>query len=556
MSEQLDTHRHESHDFSWEQVGNELDYAAAGNELEDDSVQLLTSLADDIKSKTEAGFTIQGTDEYIPGSTTYYRELADEEGNVTTEEVPADIAKRVIEFGHAKKQEDAEKANWNDFLERVGKISEENPDRPDLVLDKLGLSQSELNNMGYTRLSELQSDAAPVYASRKVQEEEAAKQAAYDKRVADQRDHFEKTVAINKAAAEERRAKQEEAERDEKVAAMTSEEIEKLSFSELAELAGVKYSDVLKGGKESAIKSAQKRIAERRKANEGSRAETEEKQNEYAALLADFDRQSRQAALDAQRSPEDNSDGDDTEITSGADLDNPVDPVVDPVDAGEPTDGAGDTANDEPRNNNRTLRQRIRDRMTQIYIAATTPNALGRVLEKRETLTRKQKLGLAAGGIAVIATAAYIAHKTGVTVRGGNNTEAAADLLNGTDSGGNESMQIAADMLTGNRPSSGGNNLSNAADMLSGHDIAPPAPVSPTPESLGIDVGQYSWNVAHELAAGKENEVMQAAIDKYNELHGTGFALTPKGSSTWIMDGARAINPTEQAELNSLMTAL
>lgn len=65
--------------------------------------------------------------------------------------------------------------------------------------------------------------------------------------------------------------------------------------------------------------------------------------------------------------------------------------------------------------------------------------------------------------------------------------------------------------------------------------------------------GHTPWQIAHDLKPGHERVVMQNSLNVFNREHGTNFRLAAHKGSTWIMDGKRAINPAQQAELESIM---
>ncbi len=136
--------------------------------------------------------------------------------------------------------------------------------------------------------------------------------------------------------------------------------------------------------------------------------------------------------------------------------------------------------------------------------------------------TRKQKIAVAAGAVALVAGGMFGAY-----------------LMNTNDGGSSEGDAPLSELFENDDIEAGASSTSEVAN----------------PANQNIDVSQYSWDVANQLSPGNEGSVIQGAVDRYNEAHGTGFALTPHNGSTWIMDGARAISPAEMAELNNLMQA-
>ncbi len=64
------------------------------------------------------------------------------------------------------------------------------------------------------------------------------------------------------------------------------------------------------------------------------------------------------------------------------------------------------------------------------------------------------------------------------------------------------------------------------------------------------------WAVAKEVQAGSEKEVIQAALDKYNEENGTNFGFKQKNGFLQIYDGNKAINPEQEDELNGIIAGI
>jgi len=69
-----------------------------------------------------------------------------------------------------------------------------------------------------------------------------------------------------------------------------------------------------------------------------------------------------------------------------------------------------------------------------------------------------------------------------------------------------------------------------------------------------IDISDWTWNVAHNLAPGQETQLIQKGIDAYNEANGTDFALKLKDGTTMIIDGTgKIVNSVEMEYINQLM---
>jgi hypothetical protein len=100
-------------------------------------------------------------------------------------------------------------------------------------------------------------------------------------------------------------------------------------------------------------------------------------------------------------------------------------------------------------------------------------------------------------------------------------------------------------------------------DVSSDASPGPVVEVSPAPDApvatreivvaAQVDLNDWSWNVAHQLAPGNETAFMQRGIDAYNQKHGTHFALTPVRDTIMIVDGTHIVNPSEMEEMNQLM---
>ncbi len=185
----------------------------------------------------------------------------------------------------------------------------------------------------------------------------------------------------------------------------------------------------------------------------------------------------------------------------------------------------------------------LRQRLRHIKNAAMLlPHKL-RNREAGKPLSQREKLAWGIGAVAAVA-AGYAMYK-------------GFDFGDGTDvsGGGSRNNSVPPEMLTVDTGGSGktvDQHLLNRAPM----DTVPSdMGAAITPESAGIDVSQYSWDVAHQLAPGNEIGTIEGAISRYNELHSTNFALAENAGTTMIMDGARVINSAEMAELNSLMQA-
>jgi hypothetical protein len=268
-------------DFTWDQVATDLDYQDAGNTLEPRNSAFITELADKIKVESEPGMTIQGTDEWIPGKTTYSYEYTTADGSQVREEVPATLATRVKAHANQQKAAEAAEKAAADYAVKAAAHEDKKISIKDLAglsvseLSKLsGLSQAEIHKLGKTGALDAinaQIVAKEVVKADKAAEEERLRLAEVE-RVRQERS--EAHAAASKAAHEAAWAKNAEyaaqaeaaaaaAANDEKVANMRVQDAMKLSVSELSDLTGVPQSEIHKNGKLSVIEAAQKRIDER-----------------------------------------------------------------------------------------------------------------------------------------------------------------------------------------------------------------------------------------------------------------------------------------------------
>ncbi|NDG29927.1 hypothetical protein EB118_07505, partial [bacterium] len=69
-----------------------------------------------------------------------------------------------------------------------------------------------------------------------------------------------------------------------------------------------------------------------------------------------------------------------------------------------------------------------------------------------------------------------------------------------------------------------------------------------------VDISDWTWNVAHNLAPGQETQLIQKGIDEYNKANGTDFALKSIDGTTMIIDGTgEIVNSVEMEYINQLM---
>lgn len=91
-----------------------------------------------------------------------------------------------------------------------------------------------------------------------------------------------------------------------------------------------------------------------------------------------------------------------------------------------------------------------------------------------------------------------------------------------------------------------------------------PSPTHPTPTpnttpTPTVNVHDAPWNVAHQLQPGHEWNLINNTMQHYNAAHGTHLHLVENANGThwtWIEDGARALNPSQQTVFNQLMQTL
>ncbi|MCA9328191.1 hypothetical protein KC959_00305 [Candidatus Saccharibacteria bacterium] len=86
-----------------------------------------------------------------------------------------------------------------------------------------------------------------------------------------------------------------------------------------------------------------------------------------------------------------------------------------------------------------------------------------------------------------------------------------------------------------------------------GNDSASESPDNPQAPTDQVNVSDWTWKVANNLAPGHADELIQKALDAYNATNATHFVLTPHNGSTWIMDGNRAVNQAQMEAINQLM---
>lgn len=548
------------------------------------------------------------------------------------EKATVDESRGTVVVGPSPEDEEELRAH-EDFLAKVGELTAENPDRPDIVKEELGLSPAKLNEMGYTRLAELQEEARPVYEARKAEAEqaeaerkaEAERQAAeklYEDRKQNIKKAHEAAWAANDEYAEKRAQEKAQADRDEALANKPASELMKMSTTELAEVAGISYGEALRLGKSGVAQQARERVQARQEADKEARTykvpvdtEAERRQSEYAKMLRDFDRsmllgkaaiteqrndrnellQSIAGGLqskidkDRQTETEEYDPGDlDTDVLikdwahaeiagdsemskkiqdelqeriaamwKAGEIDNDgvsaeIDDLYDwkervktsilkgeneeteEVDSEEPqeVDNAENAEENEAGGNivefrarRRSMWQRFKDRVALIDAKYRTEGLKG-VFGREDKEGRKpswvRKVAIF-GAFAMIAAGVI-----GISKDKQNNFKSESDA---TVEHIDEQPAVNTEV-----------------------ELLPAVTITASAEDKGIDTTQYSWRVAHELSPGHENEVMQKAIDQYNETHGTNFALTPRpNGKVWIMDGKRAISPAEMQELNKLM---
>lgn len=283
MSEQL-AHQSAEQSFTWDQVQTDIEFAK-GDTLEAENSAFITQLAKDIKAETTPGMTIQGTDEFIPGTTTYRYERTDAEGNVTTEEVPSSVAKSVMEYAAGVKAKEAADKAAVEYAKKAAlhadkKLTIHEVSKMSVSeLSKLsGLSQAEIHKQGKTAVIDKINDTiiakevakADAAAAKQAEADVAAAKVRTEKEQAQReqsrKDH-EAAWAKNADAAQARKAEADavatQIALDEKITTLGVRGVMAMSVSELAALTGMSQSEIHKQGKMAVIDAATARITER-----------------------------------------------------------------------------------------------------------------------------------------------------------------------------------------------------------------------------------------------------------------------------------------------------
>jgi hypothetical protein len=244
--------------FTWEDIQNELNGI---NEVPEELQGFMANVADQVKTTTTTGEGIPEPDGmYYPLITTYSFTRKDAEGKETTEEVPASVAAQLKTFA-------AEYRKNNPAPEAAARA--ETPTEPEapeapaapVTLDKketepkqddliLGHTLEQLMKMSVTELSEL--SGIPQRDIHKNGKIEVVHQ-----------------VQAREAAAAKAEAAQRE--RDDAIMNVPLQKLMSMSVTDLAELSGMSYSEIMKKGKIEVFNQAKTRTETRQAAEEAAR---------------------------------------------------------------------------------------------------------------------------------------------------------------------------------------------------------------------------------------------------------------------------------------------
>jgi hypothetical protein len=172
-------------------------------------------------------------------------------------------------------------------------------------------------------------------------------------------------------------------------------------------------------------------------------------------------------------------------------------------------------------------------------------NPLDHDAKKYERNKRWKKVGKAVGMIALAGLAAF-GIKKGIDAIGDDRSgeRPAVEQEIPVDSGNNENENPTLDPRTIEVVSGAG---AENADSES----EPTSSDNGEIDFSSIELSDWTWNVAHQLAPGQETQLIQQGIDAYNQANGTDFALQAKNGTTMIIDGSgRIVNQAQMEAIN------
>jgi|GEM_PF-3088402 len=461
--------------FTWDQIQTELDYNGQGNKLEPDTTAFLTDVAGKVRVTKEPSTTIQGTDEWIPGSTSYTYEYVGADGTTKSDKLSSTVAEGLLSYAAKVKAKEASDKVASEYAQKAAAHADKKLSIQDVskmsvseLADKSGLSQAEIHKLGKTGALDKINDSiiAKEVAKADVAAAEKAKADAIaaEERAAKEQANREQSHKDHEAAWAQNEAYAKQLAKDEQVAGIGVLNAYKMSVSELSELTGVSQSEIHNKGKDYAIKLAEARIAERTANSKQSATDNlgitrdtaaEARASELGALLRAHDR-SLGKAVESEGFPA-------PEGFAAPEAPVAIDTQLPQSQEGEKViDWSAPRAEDAVQLDNdyfaaqveqdpapkRTLRERIKNALFTATPASLIDSFNYRRQQAGEAPVSRKRL-FALGGLTLAAVGVYAAHKAGMF-------DHAIDNMN--------------NLWEGNKPAStpSQDTLANAADALGG----------------------------------------------------------------------------------------
>lgn len=454
--------------FTWDQIQTELNYNGQGNELEPDTTAFLTDVAGKVRVTKEPSTTIQGTDEWVPGSTSYTYEYVGADGTTKSDELSSTVAEGLLSYAAKVKAKEASDKVASEYAQKAAAHADKKLSIQDVskmsvseLADKSGLSQAEIHKLGKTGALDKINDSiiAKEVAKADVAAAEKAKADAIaaEERAAKEQANREQSHKDHEAAWAQNEAYAKQLAKDEQVAGIGVLNAYKMSVSELSELTGVSQSEIHNKGKDYAIKLAEARIAERTANSKQSATDNlgitrdtaaEARASELGALLRAHDR-SLGKAVESEGFPAPEGFAAPTGFAAPENIPAPVGfeapSAEDAVRLDSDYFAAQVEQDPAPK---RTLRERIKNALFNTTPASLIDSFNYRRQQAGEAPVSRKRL-FALGGLTLAAVGVYAAHKAGMF-------DHAIDNMN--------------NLWEGNKPAStpSQDTLANAADALGG----------------------------------------------------------------------------------------